>query len=189
MKFTKILGVVAVAAMALMAFASTASATTLEVGGATQAGAVTIEASSGAAVLRDTFGVSANKCSSTVEGTTSVKTGAVVSGAITTLTFKPCEREEVVVHTKGSLSVERIGATTNGTVRSIGAVVTTPSPFGVLTCTTAASPGTDIGTLTGVGAGGTATIDVKANLSCGISAIWEGTYTATGANKALGVVA
>jgi hypothetical protein len=185
MKFTKILGVVAVAAMALMAFASTASATTLEVGGVTQSGAVTIEATSPEAILRDTFGLSANKCASKVEGTTSVKTGTKVEGAISTLTFTPCERETVVVHTKGSLSVERIGSTTNGTVRSIGAVVTTPSPFGTLTCTTAASPGTDIGTLTGV-ASGKATIHVKANLSCGISAIWEGTYTTT---TAIGVVA
>jgi hypothetical protein len=166
-----------------------ASATTLEVGGVKQSGSVTIEAISFGVVLRDTFGLSANKCASKVEGMTTVKTGTVVSGHINTLSFSPCEREEVVVHTKGSLSVERIGETTNGTVRSIGAVVTTPSPFGLLTCTTIASPGTDIGTLTGVGAGKVATVDIKANLSCGISAIWEGTYTMSGANAALGVVA
>jgi hypothetical protein len=190
MKQSRMSGSVALAtALASLCLVPAASATTLEVGGVTQIGAVTVEAISFSVVLRDTFGVSANKCASTVEGTTSVKTGAVVSGAISTLTFKPCEREEVVVHTKGSLSVERIGATTNGTVRSIGAVVTTPSPYGILTCTTLASPGTDVGTLTGVGAGGTATIDVKATLSCGISAILEATYTATGANKALGVAA
>jgi hypothetical protein len=177
------------AALATLAMASSASATTLEVGGVNQSGAVTIEASSSASVTRDTFGLSMNKCASTLEATTSVFTGTTVRGPINTLTFKPCEREELVVHTKGSLSIERIGSTTNSTVRSIGAVWTQPSPFGTLTCTTAASPGTDIGTLTGVGAGGTATIDIKANLSCGISAIWEGTYTMSGANKALGIVA
>jgi hypothetical protein len=177
------------ATLATLIVASTASATTLEVGGVTQSGAVTIEASSSAALFRDTFGLSQNKCASKLEATTSVKTGTKVEGAISTATLIPCEREAIVVHTKGSLSFERIGSTTNGTVRWIGAVWTMPSPFGTLTCTTDAAPGTDFGTLTGVGSGGTATIDIKINLSCGISLIWEGTYTATGANKALGVVA
>ncbi|HEV2858712.1 MAG TPA: hypothetical protein VGW80_09955 [Solirubrobacterales bacterium] len=195
MKLTKILGVVAAAAMALMAFASTASATTLEIGGVKQTSAVTIVSSLKAgtsAILKDTSGSFANTCTeSTVEGKTSTFTGTTVSGPISSLTFKSCKEEPVVVDTTGSLSVEWIPTTaketeegktsTKGTVRSIGAKVTSPSPFGALTCTTAASPGTDIGTLTGVSSGA-ATMDINAVLNCGFflpSAKWEGTYTVT----------
>jgi hypothetical protein len=172
-------------ALAALAAASSASATTLEVGGVKQSGAVTIDASSSSVVLRETFGTPANKCESRFEGTTSVFTGTKVSGPVNTLTFKPCERESVVIHTKGSFSIERIGTTTNGTVRLIGMDLTTPSAFGTLTCKTASGEGTDIGTLTGV-ASGKATIHIKAVLECPLSLIWEGTYTTT---TAIGVVA
>jgi hypothetical protein len=168
-----------------LAVAANASATTLEVGGVTKSGPVTSEAVSSAVVFMDTFGLSANKCESKMEGTTSVFSGAAVSGAMPTVTFKPCEREQAVVHTNGSLSVERIGTTTNGTVRWIGGLWPIPSPFGTLTCKTAASPGTDIGTLTGVSSGN-ATIHLFAVLTFGISVKWEGTYTTT---TAIGVVA
>ena len=65
MKFTKILIVVAVAALALMAFANSASATTLASKGVAQNGGTTIEASIAAgdsALLTDTFGLTANTC-------------------------------------------------------------------------------------------------------------------------------
>jgi hypothetical protein len=185
MKFTKILGVVAVAALALMAFASTASATTLEVGGVKQSGSVAIKSSlkSGtSALLADTAGFFANTCTaSAVEGSTSTTTGTTVSGPISALSFTSCATEPVTVDTKGSLSVENIAGTTNGTVRSIGAKVTVPSPFGLLTCVTAAAPGTDIGTLTGTGNSAShATMDINAALNCGsITAKWTGTYTVT----------
>jgi hypothetical protein len=196
MKFTKILGLVACAALALMAFASTASATTLEEKGVAKNSAVTIKASlksGSSALLNDTSGFFANTCTgSTVEGTTEKDssgdfTGPTVGGAISGLTFKPCTREEVVVDTKGSLSVASISGTTNGTVRSIGAKVTVPSPFGLLTCVTASGEGTDIGTLTGV-ASGQATMDISAALNCGsITAKWTGTYVVT-SPEGLGVV-
>jgi hypothetical protein len=64
-------------------------------------------------------------------------------------------------------------------VRSIGAKITSPSPFGALTCVTAASPGTDIGVITGV-ASGNATEDINAVLNCGIiTAKLTGTYVTT----------
>jgi hypothetical protein len=185
MKLTKILGVVAVAALALMAFASTASATKLELNGLPEtAKDVTIKASlkSGtSALLTDTAGFFANTCTaSAVEGNDSTQTsGTTVSGPITGLAFTSCKEEPVTVDTNGSLSVENIAGTTNGTVRSIGALVTVPSPFGLLKCATAAAPGTDIGTLTGV-ASGNATMDISASLNCGsITAKWTGTYTVT----------
>ncbi|HEV2858714.1 MAG TPA: hypothetical protein VGW80_09965 [Solirubrobacterales bacterium] len=191
MKLTKILGVVAAAAMALMAFASTASATTLEVGGVKQPGPVTIHAtleSGSSAILKDTAGAFANTCTeSTVEGHTESPYTAAgtnpIGGPITTLTFSKCTEEPVVVDLPGRLTVSWIKGTTNGTIRSIGAKVTSPSPFGALTCVTATSPGTDIGTLTGKPLSSEhATIDINAVLNCGFflpSAKWEGTYTAT----------
>jgi hypothetical protein len=90
-----------------------------------------------------------------------------------------CKENPIVVENAGSLTVENISGTTNGTVRSIGAKVKTPSPFGTLTCVTAAAPGTDLGTLTGV-ASGNATMAVNASLNCGlITAKWTATYTVT----------
>ncbi|HEV2858713.1 MAG TPA: hypothetical protein VGW80_09960 [Solirubrobacterales bacterium] len=199
MKLTKILGVVAAAAMALMAFASTASATTLEVGGVKQAGAVTIHAtleSGTSAILKDTGGAFANTClESTVEGHTESPFTAAgtnpIGGPITTLTFSKCTEEPVVVDLPGRLTVSWIKGTTNGTLRSVSAKVTSPSPFGALTCTTAASPGTHLGTVTGKAKTTEhATIDINAVLNCGFflpSAKWEGSYTVT-SPTGLGVV-
>jgi hypothetical protein len=192
MKITKILGVVAVAALALMAFASAASATTLEKNGVKVTTNSTIHATNeGSILLSATGGGLANTCTeSTVEGTTTNATGTTVGGPISVLSFKKCTKEEVVVDAAGSLTIENIKIktenneehpTTNGTVRSIGAKVTVPSFFGALTCVTAASPGTDIGTFTGT-ASGNGTMDINAVLNCGFflpSAKWEGTYAVT----------
>jgi hypothetical protein len=184
MKPSKIFGLVAVAALTLMAFASTASATTLTTNGVKQSGAVTLVATqNGSLTLSDTSNTFANTCRvSTVHGTTSVFTGTV-SGPLATLSFSTCTHEQVVVDAKGSLSIEQIGATTNGTVRSSGAEVTVPSTIGssiiTVNCKTAF---TDLGTLTGVNSG-TSVIDINAVLNCGFflpSAKWIGSYNITG---------
>jgi hypothetical protein len=184
MKLSKIITAAAVAAMALMAFASTASATTLSVGGVKQNKAVTIEAtikSGGSALLTDTAGFAANTCtSSTVKGSTTSFTSAgtaPIGGPLSTLSFSGCTEGNPTVDAAGSLTVEWIKGTTNGTVRSNGAKVTVPSFFGTLTCTTS---NTDVGTLTGVAAGN-ATFDINAVLSCTVisTAKWSGTYTVT----------
>jgi hypothetical protein len=194
MKFTKILGAVAVAALALMAFDSTASATTLEVKGVKQTTEITIEASlkAGTSTLQsDTSGFFANTCTaSTIKVKDSTKvTGTEVEGPVETLSWgtvaTPCKEGNPTVDAKGSLSFERIGTTTNGTVKSKNAKWTMPSALGTLTCTTPIG-GTDLGTLTGV-ASGNATIDLNAVLACGISAKWTGTYTVTSPGG-LGVV-
>jgi hypothetical protein len=185
MKLTKLFGVVAVAAMALMAFASSASATTLEIKGVAQTTDVTLEATlEESALLTDTAKSFANTCtSSTVKGSDSTKTlGTVVEGPVSTLSFSGCTHEKVVVNNPGTLSVERIGVTTNGTVRSSGANLTVPGTIGgslvSLTCTT---NNTDIGTLTGVKEG-SATMDINGVINCGFflpSAKWEGKYKVT----------
>jgi hypothetical protein len=194
MKLSKILGIAAVAALALMAFASTASATTLTTNGVLQTGPVTLHATlKGSAVLKDTSNTFANTCTeSTVHGVTSVFTGTYVSGPITKggLTFKKCTHETVIVHKEGTLSVDRIGTTTNGTVRSSGAEVTVPvTLFGGIVTSTCTTNETDLGTLTGATSGTNASeIHINAVLNCGSflpSAKWEGTYIITGHNIAV----
>ena len=206
MKLSKILGVAAVAALALLAFANTVSATTLETNGVKQSGGVGLDATlSGSATLESVSGTFANTCStSTVKGTTSVVSGPTVSGPIedavvggntvvSGLTFANCTHGPVEVKKGGSLSIERIGTTTNGTVRSIEAEVKVPvTVLGIVvsaTCTTAAGSGTDLGTLNGTAAGATS-ITINAILSCSgmlPSARWTATYVITG--HSIGVVA
>jgi hypothetical protein len=165
-----------------MAFASTASATTLVTNGTKQTGKVAIEATAGGSILLSaTGGGFANTCkASTVKGEDSTaQTGTSVSGPISTLSFSKCTNEPVTTDAAGTLSVEVIGSGPNGTVRSNGAKVTVPSPFGTLTCTTS---NTDVGTLTGT-TSGTSVMDINALLNCGFflpSAKWEGSYNATG---------
>jgi hypothetical protein len=185
MIFTKLLGAVVFAALALTMVASTASATTLETKGVAENAAIQLDASvEGSALLADTNGFFANTCTtSNVEGRTNVFTGATVSEPVTVFTFENCTEPPVVVDLAGSLTVANIAGTTNGTVRSIGAKVTVPSPYSSmpLTCVTAASPGTDLGTLTGKKEG-TATLDVNALLNCGFflpSAKWVANYAVT----------
>jgi hypothetical protein len=192
MKNLKMLGLAAVAAMALMAIgAGSASATTLEVKGVTQSGAVTIKGSlelGTSTVLQTTTGAFLNTCSeSSMEGKSTVFTGTVVTVPLSALSFKKCTSESVVVDKPGTLTIERIGTTTNGTVKSSGAEVTVPSPLGQLTCTT--GTGIDIGTLTGK-ATGFATVDVLTAINCGFlvpSASWVGSYWIT-SPEGLGVV-
>jgi hypothetical protein len=194
MKLTKILGVVAIAALSLMAFASTASATTLEVKGAKQVGVITIKASlkSGTSViLADTSGFFVNTCTtSSIEVSDSTQQDAIaVEGPISILswgtTATPCKEGNPTVDRTGSLSVEWLNGTTQGTVKWHNAKVTVPSDLGTLTCTTP-EVGTDIGTLTGV-ASGNATLDVNAVIPCGIDVRWTGTYAVT-SPEGLGVV-
>jgi hypothetical protein len=190
MKFTKILGVVAVAALALMAFASSASATTLEIEGVTQNKEVTIEASllsGSSALFADTFGFSQNTCTaSTVKGhTVSPFTGTTVGGPVTTLGWTGCSAGNPTAHKTGTLSVEAKSGTTSGTVRSSGAEITFPAVGGgTITCTT---ENTDLGLLTGV-ATGQARLDINAILSCtSIGTMrWTSTYQIT-SPKGLGV--
>ncbi|HVD40755.1 MAG TPA: hypothetical protein VNC16_07115 [Solirubrobacterales bacterium] len=197
MKYLKMLGLMALAATALMAFASSASATTLEVKGVKQTSALTIAGSleSGtSAILKDTSGFSQNTCTgSSVHGVTSVVTGSAVTGPLTGhgqlnptgLTFTGCTRT-VTVHDPGTLEITWIKGTTNGTVASEEAQVTSGSPIGTLNCKTGAT--THLGTLTG-SASGHATLLVNAVINCGIipSAKWEAAYLVT-TPTGLGVV-
>jgi hypothetical protein len=109
------------------------------------------------------------------------------------LSFGSCTHEKVVVDSNGTLSVENISGTTNGTVRSSGMKVTLPvTIFGSVVTATCTTENTDIGTLKGV-ASGSATLEVNAVINCGSfapSMKWEDVYvatTSTGPSHAIGV--
>jgi hypothetical protein len=157
--------------------------TTLEVGGTSIDEEVEITSSlqSGSStVLSRTDGTFANTCTeSHASGNTeSPYSGSKVTGPFSSLSFSGCTRS-VTVHKAGKLYVTHIAGTTDGTVFSEEAEVTSGSPFGVLNCKTNA--GTDMGRLTG-GKEGHATVHINAVINCGFlvpSAKWEGTYTVT----------
>jgi hypothetical protein len=195
MKYLKMLGLAAVAALALMAVvgASVASATTLEVGGEAKNSAVEIKASLAAgtsAILKDSNNTTTDTCTgSTVRGTTTVFTGTEVKGPLAPitepevekrgLTFSNCTHTTTVLK-PGSLSVANIAGTTNGTVSSQEAEVTVVSTVFGASAVCKTGTGTIIGTITGVKSGN-ATMDVNAKINCGIlgTATWTGTYTVT----------
>ncbi|HET8814290.1 MAG TPA: hypothetical protein VFM51_04970 [Solirubrobacterales bacterium] len=185
MTYSKILGLTAMSAMALMALVSvnTASATTLEVGGTTKNESVSIAISLKSETsgnLKTTAGAIQNTCTeSTGEGSTnSPFTGEVVAGGNSSSGLNNCTRA-VTVHNPGKVEVEWRSETTDGTVISKEAEVTTGSILGTLKCTT--GKGTDVGLLTGVSEGD-ATMHINAIVDCGFvlpSAILSATYTVT----------
>jgi hypothetical protein len=195
MKYLKMLGLSALAAMALSAIlASGASATTLEVTGVKKNEAVTIVATlepNTSAILKDELGSTTDTCTeSTVKGTTTKFTAAGVNpihGNIETLTFDKCSHTTDVV-ANGSLSVSWIKGTTNGTVSSSNAEVTVRSTFFGITATCKTGAGTDIGTITGK-ATGNATMDINGTIDCGSlgNSAWTGSYWVTEPHN-LGVV-
>jgi hypothetical protein len=192
MTFLKKPGLVAIAAVSVIAFAGadTASATVLEIGGATQGQSVTIETSLAAgtsAIIKDKNGTTNDTCTGSnvkfrTEGSFH---GATVGGAVSSLTFTGCSHTTDVL-ALGSLSISWT-AGTNGTLSSSGAEITVKSTiFGISdVCKTGA--GTTIGTLTGVSSGH-ATMHINARVACSISgtSTWIGTYTIT-SSTGLGV--
>jgi hypothetical protein len=185
MNYLKTIGLAAVAAMALMAVAAgSASATTLEIGGTAQSGAVTITASAeGSITLSDTEFAVFNTCSvSNVHGSTTVFSGTKVTGPLSELSFGTCTRSPVTVDKPGKLYIDWEGSGTSGSVFSEEAEWTVPTSFGFsVTCKTGA--GTKIGTLDGRASSSEhATLTVAAVLSCGFllpSASWSGSYIVT----------
>jgi hypothetical protein len=185
MKYLKMLGLAAVAAMALMAFAGPASATTLSIAGVKQTKAVAIEATINAgtsAVLKDTNNATVDTCTgSTVKGSSaSPFTGATVTGAISSLTFTGCSHKTVVIK-PGTLHITHTSGT-NGTVSSSGAEVTVESTIFGASCIAKTGIGTNIGTLTGATtATGHAAMAINGVIPMGLcgDAVWTGSYTVT----------
>ncbi|HEX5525562.1 MAG TPA: hypothetical protein VFX44_00015 [Solirubrobacterales bacterium] len=204
MKYLKILGLAAIAAAALMAFAGSASATTLtctEPAGTkvTCPKGTLIESSSEGHAVLDNEALGNVECNSKVAGKTSNAGSSTetVSGNIETLTFENCTSAVVVVLAKGTLEIhteytkeadghetQKTASTNNGTLTSTGAEVTVEK-FG-FHCIFKTN-GTDLGTVTGSSnkGGATATLDISARIPrtggrsgifCGESSPWTGSY-------------
>ncbi|HEU5064197.1 MAG TPA: hypothetical protein VFT79_13755 [Solirubrobacterales bacterium] len=183
MKYIKMLGLLAVAATALMAFAGTAAATTLT-SPANQVYTSTIEASAGSTSLHNTSLEQTVTCkSSSVKGTVEQHGESVTAGgAVSTLHFNECGDDTVTVVNKGSLLIH-----SNGEVTSTGAEITIKEGSTGIACTYKTS-GTKIGTFTESSTtGGTAVLDIASStipregdsIFCGTKGQWTGTYTVT----------
>ena len=186
MKYAKMLGLLAVAAAALMAFAGVASATTLTSPAGTTYTSTIKAASEGTTTLHNaSLGVSVSCTASTVEGTVSKHgSGVTAGGNISTLTFTGCGADTVTVLANGSLEVHNISGGTNGTLTSTGAQITIKNGSTGVSCTYTTN-GTDIGTLTSSATTGkTATLDIASSIIprtgdsilCGSKGEWTGSY-------------
>ncbi|HET8813388.1 MAG TPA: hypothetical protein VFM51_00345 [Solirubrobacterales bacterium] len=179
--------VVAIAAAAIaIVGASSASATTLEVGGVTRNEAITFTASlkAGTSLVTKARGeeefVLATCTGSHLRGqTTNPYSNTTVKGPLTELTFSNCPRL-VTVHNPGTLEIHYIpGEHTNGTVYWEHTTVTIRVPIlGYVLCPPAET--THVGTLTGVSSG-QATLHISAGINCSYfgSITWEATYLVT----------
>ncbi|MGN6275765.1 MAG: hypothetical protein ACTHNP_07525 [Solirubrobacterales bacterium] len=200
MKYLKMLGLAAVAAMALTAFlgASSASATTICTQTETPCAAANqytttqdneIEAtleSGTTATLRNTEGSIHDTCNtSTVKGHTTNAGGsaATVVGSITEIAFGGCTNTTTPNNAATcEMEVHNISGTDNGTMTVKGCTVAIVE-FGV-TCKYGAGNGKDLGTITG---GTMGTIDVNgvveridsSSFICPETSVWEAKYTIT----------
>jgi hypothetical protein len=178
MKYVKMLGLLAVAAAALMAFAGSASATSIT---SSAGNTPTIEASAGTTELHagDSKSFLTVVChTSNVKGTvTSLHTATPQSGPISTLDFGGCT-QTVTVLQNGSLSVTGTSTTGNGTLTSSGAEIRIHTSAGPV-CTFKTN-NTHIGTLT---KGTHGVLDIQSALIpasgflCPSNGVWTGSYT------------
>lgn len=184
MKHLKILGLLAVAAAAMMAFAANASATTVTGNGASYTGAIVASNEGGHVSLHNP--AAKIECSSLVEGTSLTHGDTVTAeGAITKLEFTGCTGGwTVTANTNGTL-IAHATSGGNGTLTSTGATVTAVNDIIGITCRYVTSA-TDVGTLTGsTTTGGTATLDISASIPfhsgspfCGTApSAWTGSYS------------
>jgi hypothetical protein len=188
MKYVKMLGLLAVAAAALMAFAGSASATTVtSPEGTLYTGKITAVSHNGHVRLVGPLGIDV-QCASHVEGTVeSHGAGVTAKGSIGNLSFTACTNGyTVTVLSKGSLEVHKVTGTNTGTLTSTGTEVTVHTPLG-FSCIYKTNS-THIGTLTDSKAtGGHATLDINAvsiprtgdSSLCGATGQWSGSYTVT----------
>jgi hypothetical protein len=157
MKYLKMLGLAAVAAMALMAVvgAGTASATAVYGNGAKLGVGAEIKASltGGTARLENTAGEVLDTCTGgEVKGTISNAGGeaATVSGSVSTanLTWSGCTKNPTQTTSGGTLEIHHISGKTNGTLTASGFNVTVAGIFGV-SCIYGTGSNLDLGEVEG----------------------------------------
>jgi hypothetical protein len=182
MKYVKVLGLLAAAVAALMAFAGTASATQITSPTGTLYTGTVHAVSEGHVVLHNP--IAKIECESTVDiGSLTHGVGVTAKGTISSLSFTGCTNSwHVTVVTGGELEIHPDtpgGGQYDGTLTSSGATVES-TRFGV-NCRYSTS-NTEIGTLTG---GAHATLSISAAIPfhngsplCGSGATsWTGSYT------------
>lgn len=188
MKYLKLMGLAAIAVAALMAFAGTASATTLTgAGGATLGTGTSIAASNeGKVILHAPIGtVECDGSQLAAKTTNAGGTGVAVSASIETLSFSSCNATVTVLKV-GTLSIEGAGSS-NGTLSGTNNEVTVEFSGG-LHCIYKTNV-TRLGTVTGSSTtNATSTVDISARISrvggrsgafCGESAEWTAAYKIT----------
>lgn len=185
MKHLKMLGLFAMAAAAMMAFAGSAAAAPQLTSPAGTEYTGVMDASVEESVLLEAGPFEVTCTEGTVKGNVTTNNETHAAGAIEELTFGNCNAEVVTTITNGSLTLkdDEVFAISNAvTVRKFG-----------ISCIYggAASPGTRVGTLTDSSVTGTnATMDIEASLVkkpnsgflCVEGANWIGNYTVTSPN-------
>ena len=160
----KILVFAGAAALALLAFTGTASATQLtSPAGTTYTGS--FHASDEAATIHTVLG--SFSCAGTLAGNVEQHgSGIAVKGSITTLTFTACSIGVTVKALKtGTMEIHSIAGTNNGTVTLSGSEIEVFFPQFGIRCLYSTS-NTDIGTLTGSNiTGATAAFDIAGTLA------------------------
>jgi len=199
MKYLKMFGLAAVAAMALMAFAGagSASATSLTCtdasGNKVDCGKRAIEASvEGGTIKLTAGGVTITCVNGVVKGNVENAGGSTetVSGKTTEVSFTNCPSCSTVEVTNGTLEIHTdIEGVTNGNGTLTGSGFTAHLVCFGITCNYITGNNKDIGTLTGSSnlKGSTATFDISTELEkeagssflCNNLAAWEGSYTIT----------
>ncbi len=188
MKYLKMLGLLAVAAAALMAFAGSAAATVATSPKGTVYTGKYVATSSNSELHGSFVTV---KCGhSLVEGKVEQHgAGVTTKGPVTYLDFTECNYV-VLIHSAGTLEAHATainGTNADGTVTSNGAKIELQTSVGTCIFTTNS---TDIGTGTLTSSdttGGNAVLDVSSakiprtggNFLCGSSGTWTGSYTVT----------
>jgi hypothetical protein len=190
MKYLKMLGLAAVAAMALTAFlgASSASATVLCKTATNPCGSAWLKTGSleGSLTTGSTSVLKSTGENPLVEDTCTASTvggeiasqgsGVNVVGEISSLTFTSCSNPTSVLSQAGTLELNGTNVIGKGFEVTVNAGVS---------CVYSAGTGTPLGTFTG---GNPAIIHINAVVSkksgsflCPSDSVWEGTYTITGA--------
>jgi hypothetical protein len=116
----------------------------------------------GSTVIKDTQNLTVDTCkSSELKAKTETAAGATVTAPVSELTFTGCSHKATVLK-PGKIHISWIPETTNGTVKSSEAEITYESTIFGISCVYKTGAGATLGTLTGGGSGGHATIDINA---------------------------
>jgi len=190
MKHTWRLSLIALAAVAVLVFPASASATELYNGTTTLPTGTSLDFTLKAGTsynINFTEGKTFNTCTTATHKSTIVSPGSsatTTTGEVTQYTSSFCTVPTITL-TNGKLEFHHIAGTTNATVTADGEISVTFSNVALGSCTYAAKPGADLGVLTG---GNPATWDVNnvtvkvagSPFTCPETTNWTATYVSTG---------